>query len=394
MTLARIITTSATTAILLAAASVAFAEGPSGGGPSARTLRHPAQAGPRQTVGVRGSTTWEPINDRLATRFEYVEPKIDNHVEYPPGGSTFGIRQLIEGTCLERGITDPAICDVNGDGLVKVDDLLDGSGPGFVPAVAQSSRAINATELAKAAAAGLALRGASVGIDGLGVVVNAANPVTAQMTGQNVTDIYMLGSKVWEDFGVTLPACVDGTGFSRIHVYSRTPEGGTFGSFNELYVDPWWPGNAAASETALRSRLDAPWGAGPIDWVDTALDGEAAVAADVCGIFFAGVGDIAQNPGVKALKTTKGVLPGQFPTFDTISSGQFEFSRNLWLYWVDDQAPTTGIAKYVAFLQSQAGQAVITEASFVPQTPQLEPLDQAAHELSGFPAYDPQDAHE
>jgi phosphate transport system substrate-binding protein len=316
----------------------------------------PATAGPRETIVVRGSTTWEPINAATPSRFAVVAPKIELDIETPPLGSTGGVRALIEGACIERGVglTDANAdgrldCDVNNDGVVAVPDATTG-GPGAVPTIAQSSRPLTAGEYATAAAAGLDLVAVQGGRDGLAMIVHSSNPI-AQLSKANVVNMYL--NPAGADWGLYGGNCPDPE--RDIKLYSRNTNGGTFDSFIDLFI-------GSANRAAFLARVAS----GDIVLVDTALDGVAAVAADPCGIFYAGIGDFATEPSVRAVPAYVTIPPGILPTQQTVQSGAYPFSRGMFLATIGVPSVTSAEGRYIDWMLSRSGQSVVYENGFVP----------------------------
>lgn len=357
----------------LAVAAIAIASASIAAPPQVRDayrLRQPAQAGPKETIIVRGSTTWEPYNERLPARFEAVEPKIQLDIEFPPLGSTGGLRALIEGTCLERGVglTDGNAdgrldCDVNNDGVVAVPDAVTG-GEGKVPRLAQSSRPITSGEFATAAASGLDLVAVQAGRDGLAIVVNANNPV-GQLSQAQVQNIYL--NPAADDWGLYGGTCPDPE--RKITVYTRNTNGGTFDSFIDLFIT-----------SANRSAFLARAAAGGMVIVPTALDGVAAVAADPCGVFYAGIGDFATEPGVRPVAAYKTIPPGVVPTQTTVQNGVYPFSRGLYVATIGVPGVASAEGRLIDWLTSRSGQAVMYESGFVPAY-DIAPLGLVTSEL-------------
>ena len=343
--------------LVLAAAGSAFAAGqPPLGSSEARRLRQPAQAGPKETLIVRGSTTWEPIDLLTPTRFAAVEPKITLDIESPPIGSAGGITALIEGECLVRGVglTDGngdgrLDCDTDNNGVVRIPDSTLG-GPGVQPDLAESSRAARSLEIQAAALSGLNLVGVQAGRDGLAVIVNAANPVP-QLSQAQVQNMYL--NPAAADWGLYGGTCPDPT--RKMKLYTRNTFGGTYGSWIDLYILP-------ANEAAFRAGVAA----GRIVEVPTALAGVAAVASDPCGVFYAGIGDFATTPAVRAVATYKTIPPGIVPTQATVQAGTFPFSRPMFLYTIDVPSQQSAAGKFIDWRMSRAGQCVMYEAGFVP----------------------------
>lgn len=341
--------------LAVATAQAALAAGPRAPRES-YDLRQPAQAGPRESIVIRGSTTWEPINIATPARFAAVEPKINLDIETPPIGSTGGVRALIEGTCALRGVglTDTngdgrLDCDVNNDGVVAAPDATVG-GPGKVPTIAQSSRPITAGEFATAALAGLDLVAVQGARDGLAIITHVSNPI-AQISKSNVQNMYL--NPAGDDWGLYGGTCPDPD--RTITLYTRNTNGGTFDSFIDFFI-------GSANRAAFIARVTA----GDIIEVDTALEGVEAVANDPCGVFYAGIGDFATEPDVRPVPAYNTIPPGILPTQQTVQSGQYPFSRGMFFATIGVPAVNSAEGKYLDWMLSRSGQSIVFDTGFVP----------------------------
>jgi phosphate transport system substrate-binding protein len=358
-------------ALALSTAASALADGD-----GARSLRKPAQAGSRETIIIRGSTTWEPININAPARFAAVEPKITLDIEEPPIGSTGGMRALIEGTCVQRGVglTDTngdgrLDCDVNNDGVVKAPDATTG-GPGKVPTIAQSSRPVTANEFAVSALSGRELVAVQGALDGLAIIVHKDNPVS-QLSQAQIRNLYL--NPAGDDWGLYGGTCPDPN--RKATLYSRNTNGGTFDSFIDLFI-------GSANRAAFLARVAS----GDIIVVPTALEGVAEIANDPCGVFFAGIGDFATEPLVRGVPAYISVPPGVPPTQATVQNGSYPYSRGMFLATIGVPTLDSAEGRYIDWMLSRSGQSIVYETGFVPAYAMIPTGSIMTQVLSEYPA--------
>jgi phosphate transport system substrate-binding protein len=170
-----------------------------------------------------------------------------------------------------------------------------------------------------------------IGLDGIAVIVNAANPVSS-LTVREVKDIFTGKTPSWSALG----------GEARhIHVLARDVKSGTFDTFSALVLD-----QAALVGSARRFEDSAQL--------------SSAVAADPYAIGFIGLPYVAQ---AKALRIASGGSPIA-PTTLTVGRESYPLTRRLFLYTA--AAPTNHlVAKFVSFVQSDAGQTIVNKDGFV-----------------------------
>lgn len=193
--------------------------------------------------------------------------------------------------------------------------------------IANSSRPIKSKEISAAKSKGVNPVGYFVANDGIAMVVHATNTVKDLSIAQ-IKGIYTGKIKNWKDVGgPNLP----------IVVISRDVASGTFEVFNEkalggAKVDP--SAQLLASNNAVVS----------------------AVAGTPGGIGYAGLGYITS--GVKVVTVEK-----VMPTEASIKSAEYKISRKLYMY-TNGKAKGEA-AKFIAFIQSAEGQAIVKKQGFI-----------------------------
>lgn len=249
-------------------------------------------------ITIKGSDTMVLLGQWWAENYLTAHPQL--MIQVNGGGSGTGIAALLNGT------TD--IC--------------------------QSSRPIKAQERAAFRAKYQQdIVEIKVALDGLGVYVNAANPVQELTLGQ-VRDIYTGKFTDWQAVGGEP---------GKIILYSRENNSGTYEFFKEHVL--------AQADFAPRTQP---------------LSGNAAVinaiSQDRAGI---GYGGIAFAKGVKALALQRDTAtPAIAPDFAHVADGSYPLSRAL--YWYLPSEPTGEIKSLVDWATSEAGQALIQEVGYFP----------------------------
>jgi phosphate transport system substrate-binding protein len=244
-----------------------------------------------ERIVIEGSTTVLPIAQAAAEEFMKTNPDADITVR--GGGSGVGIASFIDGTC----------------------DIAD------------SSRAIKDTEVDKAITNGRDPKAHIVAMDGIAILVNSSNPITA-LTKKQIKDIYTGAISNWSQLGGPR---------EKIVVISRDTSSGTFEAFATLALD------------GAKVRPDALLQASNQAVVST-------VARTPGAIGYAGLGFITE--GSKAV-TVDGVMP----TKETVLLGKFAFSRPLFMY--TNGAPTGVLKDFIDFIKSPEGQKIADEQGFV-----------------------------
>jgi phosphate transport system substrate-binding protein len=243
---------------------------------------------------IKGSDT---IGAKLAPMFaeEYKSKHPDVSFEIAAEGSTTGIAAIIDNTAQ----------------------------------IGMASRPASATEISTADAKGVKLLPTVIAFDGIAVIVNSGNPISAlskkqieQVFTGNVTDWSAIGGKP----GV-------------ISVYTRNTSSGTYKEFQVLAMNK--------RDYATSSQKMA---------------GNEQIAAEVgknpAGIGYVGLAYL-DAAGLKAVG-----IDGVVPTVQNVQVGKYSFARELYLY--TNGKPTGEAAKFIEFVLSPEGQKIVGQVGFVP----------------------------
>jgi phosphate transport system substrate-binding protein len=242
-------------------------------------------------IVMEGSTTVLPIAQRAAEEFMSKNPGIDISVR--GGGSGVGIASLIDGSC----------------------------------DIGNSSRSMKDVELEKAAAKGKNPKANVIAMDGIVVVVNSSNNLSA-LTKKQLKDIYTGAASKWTDVG--------GSG-SKIVVVSRDSSSGTFEAFGTLALDGQKVRPDAmmqASNQAVASIIDKTPGA----------------------IGYVGLGYVTDS--VKAIP-----INGVEASKETVLTNKYPLSRPLFMY--TNGVPKGAVKVFIDFMMSPEGQKIVDEEGFV-----------------------------
>ncbi len=173
-----------------------------------------------------------------------------------------------------------------------------------------------------------------IGLDGIAIIVNPANPLT-QLTLAQLKDIYLGNITDWSALGGRA-----GT----IKLYARKAPSGTLDFFKERVLDK-------ADIVGANS-------------IEDSSELSAAVSKDPNGIGFIGTPYIL---AAKALAIADGtgtdtrfVMPG----YDLVKSEIYPITRRLYLY-TPARPPKALVPEFVAFAQSPAGQEIVAAQGFV-----------------------------
>lgn len=194
--------------------------------------------------------------------------------------------------------------------------------------IADASRFVKQAEVQAAVENGIYPVPHRVAMDGIAVVVNPANSVE-ELSLEDIKSIYTGEATNWSEFGGP---------DMEIVVVSRDSSSGTFEVFNEITL-----GKERLTKAAL---LQASNGA------------VAGVVSDTEGaIGYVGLGYLSDS--LKAVKVN-GVLPSNA----TVASGEFPIARPLFMF--TDGWPEGLTARFINFILSAEGQALVKEQGFVP----------------------------
>jgi len=203
--------------------------------------------------------------------------------------------------------------------------------------IGMASRKIKPDEAAKLASLGNMTSVANehiLGLDGIAVIVNAANPAN-QLDKDKIMRIFTGGITDWSQVGANRGA---------IKVYARNDNSGTYDTFKTLVLG----GKPLAA------------GAQKIEDSKALSD---AVAGDPNGIGFIGLPYIASSKPIAV--SDKGTL-ALLPTRLTVGTEDYLLSRRLFLYTPANPV-NTYTRQFIAFAISSKGQDVVASTGFVAQ---------------------------
>jgi phosphate transport system substrate-binding protein len=253
-----------------------------------------------------GSDTMVNLAQAWAEEYARVEPRVS--VEVSGGGSGTGIAALVEGT---------------------VD-------------IANCSRTVEPQEIEQAKKnTGKEPHEVKVGYDALAVYVHRDNPLN-EITIEQLGQIYGEAGKVtkWSELGVRMPAGAD-----EIIRVSRQSNSGTYAYFREAIL-------GKGHDFKLGSR-DLH---GSKDLVELVSKTPQAIG-------YSGMGYAIS--GVKMLRVArKAGEPGIAPTVENTLNHTYPIARPLFMYTLGTPAGAT--KKYIDWVMSPAGQAIVTKSGYVP----------------------------
>jgi phosphate transport system substrate-binding protein len=202
--------------------------------------------------------------------------------------------------------------------------------------IADASRQIKASEIEAANDAGVNPVEWKVALDGISVIVNAANPLE-EITYEQLRGIYNGAVTDWSE--------VEGNE-GVVVAYGRQSTSGTYVYFNEEVLDE------------DDYRADKQQLAGNAEIVE-------AVISDPNGIGYVGVAYAeARGDELKILKVKKEASDTAYlPTPTNIANGNYPISRYLYVY--TDGTPEGAIADYLRYVLGGDGQEVANEVGYI-----------------------------
>jgi phosphate transport system substrate-binding protein len=260
---------------------------------SAFGLIFAASAAHADRLVIKGSDTLgAKLVPQLAEQFKAQNPDVT--FDIAAEGSTTGIAAIIDGTAQ----------------------------------IGMSSRLAKPAEIVAANAKSVTLKETIVAYDGLGVIVNSANPIT-NLTKKQVEQIFTGDVTDW--------SAVGGKG-GKISVYTRNTSSGTYSDWKEL---------------AMKKRDYAP--------SSQKMAGHEQIAAEVGknpdGIGYVGLAYM-KAAGIKIL-----TIDGAAPSGDAVRNHSWPYARPTFYYTNGDP---TGLAKqFVDFTVGPAGQKIVDSVGFV-----------------------------
>jgi len=261
-------------------------------------------ASTKNAIQIKGSDTM--VNLAQAWAEKYMQSNPGDFVAVTGGGSGTGISSLISGTC----------------------------------DVANASRTIKDKEIALAKQRGINPYEIKVGLDGLAVVVNPANPVT-KLTLQQLADIFTGRVSNWKELGGK---------DEKIVILSREVNSGTHVYFKEHVLRK---GDPNGKEEFSTSALMLPSSQAIAD----------EVAQNSAAVGYYGMGYISSKQKAIAVgKDEKSEFVA--PVIDNVISGKYPISRPLLIY--TNGQPQGLVKKFVDFCLSKEGQEIVLKTDFVP----------------------------
>jgi len=258
------------------------------------------------TVAIKGSDTMVNLNQAWAE--SYMGENRDARVVVNGGGSGTGIAALLEG---------------------KTD-------------IAASSREMTAEEIAAATKAGHAPKAQIVGLDGIAVIVNAANPVQS-LTVAQLAAIYTGKTTDWKQVGGNA---------GKIVLLGREVNSGTHVFFKEHVIQG---GNSTSPAEYAKATL----------FVSSSQAIVSEVAHNARAIGYVGLGYVSD--AVRALPIAPATgKPAVAPSPESVVAGTYPISRPLYFYTRGE--PSGAVKAFLDYVLSADGQAVVRELEFVPVT--------------------------
>ncbi len=195
--------------------------------------------------------------------------------------------------------------------------------------IGMSSRRAKPTEMSLAQSKGVTMKPTIVAYDGIAVVLNANNPVSA-LTKRQVEQIFAGDITDWSAVGGTPGA---------ISIYTRNTSSGTYSDFKDL---------------AMKKR----------DYAGSSqkMAGNEQIVAEVAknpsGIGYVGLAYM-NEPGVKVAS-----IEGTTPSKESVLAKKYPYARPTFYY--TNGEPVGEAAKFVAFTLSDDGQKIVAKIGFVP----------------------------
>jgi phosphate transport system substrate-binding protein len=195
--------------------------------------------------------------------------------------------------------------------------------------IGMSSRRAMPAEISAAAAKGENMKPTIVAYDGLGVIVNAANPIKG-LTKKQVEQIFTGEISDW--------SAVGGSG-GNISVYTRNTSSGTYSDWKEL---------------AMKKRDYAPG--------SQKMAGHEQIAAEVGknpnGVGYVGLAYMKAG-GIKVVP-----IDGQMPSQKAVIDKTWPYARPTFYY--TNGEPADVARQFVEFTLSPTGQKIVDRVGFVP----------------------------
>ncbi|OPZ84529.1 MAG: Phosphate-binding protein PstS 1 precursor [bacterium ADurb.Bin429] len=255
-------------------------------------------------VEIKGSDTMVNLNQAWAE--SYMQENRNTRVVVNGGGSGTGIAALIEG---------------------KTD-------------IAAASRAMTQEEIDAATKDGHAPVKHIVGLDGIAVIVNPANPVKS-LTVAQLAAMYTGKTTDWKQVGGKA---------GKIVLLGREVNSGTHVFFKEHVIQG---GNSKASADYAKSTL----------FVSSSQAIVSEVANNPRAIGYVGLGYVSDTVRALPIASATG-KPAVAPSPESVVAGTYPISRPLYYYTLGE--PSGAVKAFLDYVLSPDGQAVVRELEFVP----------------------------
>jgi phosphate transport system substrate-binding protein len=241
------------------------------------------------------------------------------------GSDTLGAKLVPQLAEQFKAQTPGTTVDIAAEGSTTgISAIIDGTAQ-----IGMSSRRAKPAEISAAAAKGVNMKPTIVAYDGIGVIVNAANPIKG-LTKKQVEQIFTGDITDW--------SAVGGSG-GKISVYTRNTSSGTYSDWKEL---------------AMKKRDYAPG--------SQKMAGHEQIAAEVGknpnGVGYVGLAYMKAG-GIKVVP-----IEGQMPSQKAVIDKTWPYARPTFYYTNGEPA---GIARqFVDFTLSSTGQKIVDRVGFVP----------------------------
>ncbi len=195
--------------------------------------------------------------------------------------------------------------------------------------IGMSSRRARPTEMSGGAAKGVTLKPLIVCYDGIGIVINANNPIST-LSKRQIEQIFTGDVTDWSAVGGNPGA---------ISIYTRNTSSGTYADFKDL---------------AMKKR----------DYAGSSqkMAGNEQIVAEVAknpnGIGYVGLAYI-NAPGVKVAS-----IEGALPNKESVLAKKYPYARPNFFY--TNGEPTGEAARFIDYVLSAEGQKVVEKIGFVP----------------------------
>ena len=301
-------------AVMFGLALVAAACGGGGGGDN-------AGGGASDEVLISGSSTVEPISQRVAELFETVNPDVLVDVDGPGTGDGFAL-----------------FCD----GLTDISD---------------ASRPIRDSEAETCAANGVEFTEILVGIDGIAVMTNEANAAIDCISFDDLYSLIGPESEGIDNWAGGNDVIGEGLPDAPLNIFGPGAESGTFDSFVEIVIEDIAEeqGVEATTRTDYSPSADDSQILGGIQTSDTTLG----------WVGFA----FAEPAPVKLLEVENEDGTCVPANAETIASNEYPISRNLFIYVNNgNAAEKPGLQEFVDFYVNDGLDTAVAEVGYVELT--------------------------